>query len=123
MTLHIANVTFDCANPIAVAEFWSAALRRPVADGASRFFATVPAGGDTAPGTPDLLFLKVPEAKTAKNRCHIDLHVASRDAVQPEVDRLVGLGATMIRPPKEEFGTYWATLQDPEGNELCLGTA
>lgn len=121
MTLHIANVTFDCDDPKAVAEFWSAALSRPVADGASRYFATIPVGDGIDPGTPALLFLKVPEAKTAKNRCHVDLHVASRDDVQPEVDRLVDLGATVIRTPKEEFGTYWATLQDPEGNELCIG--
>jgi predicted enzyme related to lactoylglutathione lyase len=63
------------------------------------------------------------ESKTAKNRCHVDLHTESRDAVQSEVTRLVGLGATVLRPPKEEYGAYWATLQDPEGNELCIGAA
>jgi len=58
----------------------------------------------------------------AKNRCHVDLHADDRDAVQSETDRLVGLGATVIRPPAEEYGAYWSTLQDPEGNELCIGT-
>jgi predicted enzyme related to lactoylglutathione lyase len=61
------------------------------------------------------------EPKTAKNRCHVDLHASSRDAVATEVDRLVALGATVLRHPKEEYGAYWATLQDPEGNELCIG--
>ena len=62
------------------------------------------------------------EKKVAKNRCHVDLHVDDRPAVQVEVDRLTALGATVIRAPKEEYGTYWATLQDPEGNEFCVGS-
>jgi predicted enzyme related to lactoylglutathione lyase len=41
--------------------------------------------------------------------------------VAAEVDRLTGLGATVIRPPKEEWGAYWTTLKDPEGNEFCIG--
>jgi uncharacterized glyoxalase superfamily protein PhnB len=61
------------------------------------------------------------DPKTAENRCHVDLHTESRDAVQSETDRLVALGATVIRPAKEEYGAYWSTLQDPEGNELCIG--
>ena len=62
------------------------------------------------------------EPKTAKNRCHVDLHAASRDAVATETARLVSLGATVIREPAEEYGAYWSTLQDPEGNELCLAS-
>ena len=61
------------------------------------------------------------EPRTVKNRCHVDLDAESRDAVQSEVTRLVGLGATVLRDPKEEYGAYWATLQDPEGNEFCIG--
>jgi predicted enzyme related to lactoylglutathione lyase len=64
---------------------------------------------------------KVPEPKTAKNRCHVDLRTTTRDAVGDETDRLVALGATLTRPAKEEFGVYWATLADPEGNEFCIG--
>ena len=40
-----------------------------------------------------------------------------------EVTRLVGLGAKVLRDPTEEYGAYWATLQDPECNELCIGAA
>ncbi|MGH9212435.1 MAG: DapH/DapD/GlmU-related protein [Acidimicrobiales bacterium] len=28
-----------------------------------------------------------------------------------------------IRDPQVEFGHYWATLQDPEGNEFCVGAS
>jgi len=64
---------------------------------------------------------KVPEGKTAKNRCHVDLAATARDAVLSEVARLVALGAKVIREPKEEWGHFWATLQDPELNEFCIG--
>jgi predicted enzyme related to lactoylglutathione lyase len=119
MSLRLANITFDCGNPPVVAAFWSAALERPIDPDASDFFVSIGATDMTAPAW---YFAKVPEAKTAKNRCHVDLHAADRDAVQLEVDRLSALGATVIREPKEEYGAYWATLQDPEGNELCVGS-
>jgi predicted enzyme related to lactoylglutathione lyase len=118
VSLHLANITFDCDDTLTVARFWSAALDRPLDPGAGEHFASIGIG-DT--GDPSWLFAQVPEPKTAKNRCHVDLHAEDRDAVALEVERLVALGATVIRPPKEEFGTYWATLQDPEGNELCIG--
>jgi predicted enzyme related to lactoylglutathione lyase len=120
MTVQLANVTFDCNDTLAVARFWSAALDRPLDPEPSEYFASIGLGDRDASG-PNWLFAQVPERKTAKNRCHVDLHTEDRDAVAREVERLVTLGATMIRPPKEEFGTYWATLQDPEGNEFCIG--
>jgi len=58
----------------------------------------------------------VPEGKMAKNRVHLDLAAEDRVA---EVDRLVGLGATLVHE-KEEWGVHWSTLQDPEGNEFCV---
>ena len=118
MSLQLANVTFDCDDTIAQARFWSEVLGRPVDPEASEFFAAV---GHTDGGTPSWFFCKVPEGKTAKNRCHVDLAANSRDAVVSEVTRLAALGAKVIREPKEEWGHYWATLQDPEGNEFCLG--
>ena len=65
-----------------------------------------------------LLFLKVPEGKTAKNRVHLDLIVGS-DARKAEVDRLVGLGATVLYEIDEPSGHH-VTLSDPEGNEFCV---
>jgi len=120
MSLHLAGIGFDCDDAAAVAAFWSAVLDRPVDPDASPDFASIGAAAPDA-GTPGWLFQKVPEPRTVKNRCHVDLHAADRPSVQTEVDRLVALGATVVREPKEEFGAYWATLQDPEGNELCVG--
>jgi hypothetical protein len=53
----------------------------------------------------------VPEAKTVKQRVHIDVQVGS-------IDELVRLGATMLEPA-EEHGRHWSVMADPEGGELC----
>lgn len=110
MTSTLANITFDCADVDATARFWSGVFARPVEDGASQFFAAIR-------GSPSLLFIKVPEPKTAKSRVHVDLAAADREA---EVARLVGLGATRVAD-KDEWGHRWTVLLDPEGHEFCLG--
>ncbi|MFF3739755.1 VOC family protein [Streptomyces sp. NPDC002566] len=65
-----------------------------------------------------LLFQRVPEAKTAKNRLHLDVHAGPerRDA---EVERLTALGASVLREVKEPSG-QWVVMADPEGNEFCV---
>jgi catechol 2,3-dioxygenase-like lactoylglutathione lyase family enzyme len=110
--LHIANVTFDCADPRLLAQFWSKALGYRVKDTSEFFALLVPA----TQGLPSLMFLKVPEPRAAKNRVHLDLVAEDREA---EVERLVGLGATR-RETHDEYGVNWTVLQDPEGNELCI---
>lgn len=65
-----------------------------------------------------LLFQRVPEAKTGKNRLHLDLHAGEgrRDA---EVERLRALGARVLRRVTEPAGE-WVVMADPEGNEFCV---
>jgi len=109
MTVDIASITFDASNASDLADFWSAALDRPVAEGANQFFARID-------GTPMMMFIAVPEDKTAKNRCHLDLVAEDRAG---EVERLKGLGAEFVHE-KEEFGIHWVTMLDPQGNEFCI---
>jgi hypothetical protein len=52
----------------------------------------------------------VAEAKTVKNRMHID--------VFGDVDELVRLGARVVRRRDDEID--WDVLADPEGNEFCV---
>jgi hypothetical protein len=66
----------------------------------------------------------VPEPKTVKNRLHLDVFVARTDdgaelrrRVAAEVERLTAAGATYVRE-FDEYGSFWVTLQDPEGNEF-----
>ena len=63
-----------------------------------------------------LLFFRVPEAKTVKNRVHVDL--AHREPAA-ELARLVALGASEVER-RTERGISWTVLLDPEGNEFCL---
>jgi Glyoxalase-like domain len=119
MALDVKSITFDCVAWEPLVEFWSAALgfaedpEDPNSPGD-------PAGLITSPDRRlNLLFIPVPEGKTVKNRLHLDLVPAdsTRDA---EVERLVGLGATLMADFRKPDGTGFVVLQDPEGNELCV---
>jgi hypothetical protein len=113
MTVRLRHITFDCADPPTVARFWSAALDRPVDEGASEHFASI---GMSSGEVPRWLFIRVPEPKTAKNRMHVDLLTDDRHA---EIERLVSLGATHVAD-REEWGFAWTVMCDVEGNEFCI---
>lgn len=68
-------------------------------------------------GVRRLLFFKVPEPKSTKNRLHVDLAAKEPEA---EIDRLIGLGATRVER-REGNDTSWTVMLDPEGNEFCIG--
>jgi predicted enzyme related to lactoylglutathione lyase len=61
----------------------------------------------------------VPEPKTDKNRVHLDL-VPADGTRDEEVERLLGIGATLVADHRRPDGTGWVVLADPEGNELCI---
>lgn len=113
MSLRIANITFDCQHPPAIADFWAEALGRTINEGASDFFVSL---APDSPSAPSFFFIKVPEGKEAKNRQHLDFETADRES---EVARLVTLGATHVAD-KEEWGHAWSVMSDPEGNEFCV---
>lgn len=114
MALHHEHITLDCADPLTLAAFWAAALERKVDEGASEFFASI---GKVAPdGQVPYLFLAVPEPRTAKNRVHLDFQSDDRAA---DVTRLLGLGAMKLGD-KDEWGTRWTVMEDPEGNAFCV---
>lgn len=113
MSLRLANVTFDCDSPMAVAAFWSSVLDQPVDPGPSEFFASIGSGAETGPAW---LFIKVPEQRTVKNRVHVDLLADDRDK---EIARLEGIGATR-GADHDEWGHSWTVMADPEGNEFCI---
>ncbi|MFB6958090.1 MULTISPECIES: VOC family protein [unclassified Streptomyces] len=65
-----------------------------------------------------LLFQRVPEAKSGKNRLHLDLHPGEGRRAD-EVERLKGLGARVLRHVREHGGE-WMVMEDPEGNVFCV---
>ncbi len=117
MSLHIGNITFDCADPLKMSAFWAEAMGMTVNDGASEFFASM--SDQAAPDGPNWFFAQVPEAKSAKNRLHLDL--ACEDPAA-EVQRLLSLGAQKVAD-KDEWNHRWTVMQDPEGNEFCVSAA
>jgi Glyoxalase-like domain len=113
MALEVLQLTIDCADASALASFWSAALGRPVEEGASAERARI---GATDPATtgPRLSFVQVPEGKTVKNRLHFDLGTTDPAA---EAERLLALGATRLWAV-DKGDLHWTTFADPEGNEF-----
>lgn len=111
MSVFIGMLTFDCADAAALARFWSQVVERPVDDGATEQYATISMGEPTG---QTLMFVQVPEGKSAKNRFHPDL---SAPAWRVEIERMVRLGATRLGE-HEMNGARWVSLADPEGNEF-----
>jgi predicted enzyme related to lactoylglutathione lyase len=112
----VRNVSFDSADPYALAGFWSGVLAHPIHPSCSPGDEEVviePAGG------PRFFFQAVPEPKTIKNRVHVCLSPSSGDR-DTEVDRLLTLGATISGDFRTASDSGWVVLQDPEGNEFCL---
>ncbi|GAA4859521.1 VOC family protein [Pseudonocardia benzenivorans] len=67
MTLQTGGIAFDCADPTKLAGFWAAATEREVDGSSNDEFALVGRPGK-AGAVPPMLFVRVPEPKSAKNR-------------------------------------------------------
>jgi hypothetical protein len=135
------QVTIDSAAPHELADWWAetlgwqvepqdeAFIRRMVQQGAASEEDTTEHRGALVwkvgaaltspdPGRPRVLFQLVPDAKSVKNRVHLDVRVGA-DRRDIEVTRLLGRGASELwRGAQGPF--EWVTLADPEGNEFCV---
>ncbi|WP_445258815.1 VOC family protein [Nocardioides aurantiacus] len=143
--LREVQVTFDAADPGALAAFWCEALGYEVEPPPAGFdswdaaltawgvpqelwnsrSAARPVGGSG----PRLFFQRVPEGKTAKNRLHLDVRSAPgltgdarMAALEAEAERLVALGASRDHrvDPDGRMELGFVVMTDPEGNEFCL---
>ena len=112
MSLALRVITFDAREPLRLARFWADALGWMVEEVRGEVAVEPPADD---PWDVHLLFLEVTDGKSAKNRCHPDLHT---DDLDGEVRRLVALGAAEVS--RHADVSRWAVLHDPEGNEFCV---
>lgn len=105
-TVH--GLVVDCADPEAVAGWWSEAFGVEPHDNGGRGFWTL----EDVPGMPitTMDFVPVPEPKTVKNRIHWDVY-ATPDAFRDH-------GARLLRGRDDEIS--WHVMADPEGNEFCV---
>ncbi len=116
MSVRIHNITFDCADARGLAGFWSAMTGWNVYYDDDPEVVLAPSFPYDGTG---MLFIPVPEGKTAKNRLHLDLS-PERGTRDEMVETAVAAGATVIGDHRNTDGTGWVTLTDPEGNEFCL---
>jgi catechol-2,3-dioxygenase len=114
MSNTIFAVTVDCRDAPRMAQFWSVVLGREVAEESTGEHMVLLARDDAAT-EPRIVFNKVPEPKTVKNRVHLDLISRTFD---DEVARLLSLGAQRLRDFKGD--NSWSTFADIEGNEFDL---
>ncbi|MCX5208505.1 VOC family protein [Kitasatospora sp. NBC_00240] len=137
------QITFDCAEPLRVARFWSQVLGYvvpPPPDGFAGwedFDRAAPPDhqgpasascADPSGGGPRLYFQRVPEGKVVKNRVHLDVRVGVGlvgdervAALEAECARLVVLGANRVRILLADgVNESCLLMEDVEGNEFCL---
>ncbi|MGA4844457.1 VOC family protein [Streptomyces sp. G45] len=112
----MAAVVVDCADPRAMARFWGEAMDWTVHEVTDDQAALRSAKGVG----PYLEFVRVPDAKTVRNRVHLDLRPYPGDDHAAEVARLRDLGATPADVGQGDVP--WSVLSDPEGNEFCVLT-
>jgi predicted enzyme related to lactoylglutathione lyase len=110
------ELVIDSTDPEPVARFWAEVLGWvAVPHGDGDWWVT--ASGDPEGPGPVLTILRVPEAKTVKNRLHLDLNPTGCDQAT-ELERLLALGARRVDVGQRDAD--WVVLADPEGNEFCL---
>ena len=117
----------DAADPHRIAAFWAAALGYEAEPGYDE-----PDGAsiiDPDGAGPAISFVKVPEAKAAKNRMHIDIRVAGEppwdmarreSLIRGKVAALTAAGATVVRKESDGQQLDHVVMLDPEGNEFCV---
>ncbi|MFJ9828375.1 VOC family protein [Streptomyces sp. NPDC101160] len=115
MSSLVRHMTIDCSDAYTLATFWAGVLDSKVSD-------------EDNPGDPEalvesagagLLFVRVPEKKSVKNRVHLDLQPQDRTRDE-EVERVIALGASVVDDQRRPDGTGWVVMADPEGNEFCI---
>ncbi|APU14200.1 MULTISPECIES: VOC family protein [Actinoalloteichus] len=137
------QVTFDAIDPARLADFWAEALVYELEPPPAGFATwedfgravNLPAARwndraavrDPEGSRPGLVFQRVHEGGSARNRVRLDVHVSEGAADMDEqkararahVERLVQAGAAELR--EVDGVTGWCiVLTDPEGNEFCV---
>lgn len=118
----LKDIVVDADHPAALARFWAAALDgyavAPYDDAEIARLAALGLTPETdtsvmveGPG-PRLCFHLMPGPRAQRNRLHLDLVAADREA---EIGRLLTLGAARSRE-----GDGYTVLRDPEGNPFCV---
>ncbi|MFD3730322.1 VOC family protein [Streptomyces sp. NPDC058632] len=123
MTSRFTELVVDCHDPEGLAAFWCEVLGFEVIDRSENkveIGSWVPAVEEVRARQtpPTLLFVRVPEGRTVKNRLHLDVSPVD-GSTEDEVTRLLGLGAVRTDVGQGP-GRGRVVMADPEGNEFCV---
>jgi predicted enzyme related to lactoylglutathione lyase len=113
MAISWFSLDVDARDPAELARWWARVLDYKVVWEEDAYVA-IARDDRTHPG---LMFNRVVDTKSEKNRLHLDLNPDDHEA---EVQRLLDLGATRVDIGQGDVP--WAVLADPEGNEFCVMT-
>ena len=120
MAAFISHTSFDAGDSYAQSVFWGQVLgfredpEDPNEPGHEECMIFSP------DGATKILFIEVPEKKQVKNRVHLDLMPTAGGTRDEELERLLGIGATVVDDLRTPEGHGWVVLADPEGNEFCI---
>lgn len=140
----LGNITIYADDPRRLAHFWADVFGYPHEEWEEPLKSQLLASGLTETDLSGRALAEDPEGKgprfffhhadgpkEGRNRLHLDINVARNPddppsdhaALDAEKDRLVALGARVVRLVEQDWGPwperYWQ-MQDPEGNEFCL---
>ena len=107
-------IVIDTVDPARIAPFWCALLGVEERGWFGDDYLMLTADA----GAPPVAFQRVPEAKSVKNRLHVDLAVEDLDGAFAQI---VASGGSAVSDILEMPGGYrWRVMADPEGNEFCI---
>jgi predicted enzyme related to lactoylglutathione lyase len=116
MPASFGYLVIDTVDPAPLSTIWCALLDIEIATtiGEGKFVVLSPTKGGLTIG-----FQLVPEAKSGKNRLHLDLIVEDLDESMAEIQ---ALGGRWLEPgnTRELEGFRWRIMADPEGNEFDI---
>jgi predicted enzyme related to lactoylglutathione lyase len=109
------GMTLDCCDPESLSVFWAATLGYSVRGPFGPYWPLVPHGESDEPW---FVLQRVGEARSGKNRMHLDVEVAD---IEAEALRLEALGARRMTDEPVVMGPMsWYVMADPEENEFCI---
>lgn len=116
MPASVGYLVIDTPDPQRLAPFWCALLDVNVdaTIGDGQFVVLSRAKDGLTVG-----FQQVPDAKSGKNRLHLDLIVDDLDTATAEIE---ALGGRWLEPgqTRELEGFRWRLMADPDGNEFDI---
>ena len=115
MPLSLHHIIIDAYDLAGLSRFWAEVLDWKVLSEREREVVI----GATATATIGICFMPVTDTKVVKNRLHLDLAPGSPADRDPEIERVIALGARLV-DVGQTGNESWTVLADPEGNEFCV---